>query len=115
MTEDSRRKHTRHNVRWSCRLLLPDKTILNASVKNISMGGVGIEVSQMIPVGQMLNFEMRPMVLGQAFLFRAKAEATFSMILGGGGGYSQGLRFTLVPDEHKKSMLAIIKILSSGK
>ena len=115
MTEDVRRKHARHNVHWSCRLLLPDKTIIAAKVKNVSLGGVGIEVAQMIPEGQLLSFEMRPMVLGQSFLFRAKAEVTFSMILGGGHGFSQGLRFTMIPDEHKKSLLALIKLLASGK
>jgi len=113
MTEDSRRKHERHTVHWPCRLLMSDKTIVAAQVKNVSFGGVGIEVPQMIPVGQSLSIEMRPMVAGRSFLIRAKVEVSFSMILSGGSGYSKGLRFTLIPEEHDKALQEIVKILAS--
>ena len=115
MTEEVRRKHTRYNVNWPCRLLLADKTMLSARVKNISMGGVGIEVAQMIPVGGHVSIEIRPMVQGKSYLVRAKGEVTFSMIMGGDGGYSKGLRLTLVPDEHKKTLAAMIANLATGK
>ena len=115
MTEEGRRQHVRYNVHWSCRLLLPNKTMLAARVKNISIGGVGLEVPQMLPVGQHLSIEIRPMVQGESYLVRAKAQVTFSMIMGGDGGYSKGLKFILVPDAHKKDLSAVIKRLASGK
>lgn len=115
MTEDNRRKHKRHKVNWPCRLLFPNKTIVNARVKDISEGGVGLEVLQKIPDGQQLSFEMRPMVLGKQYLIRAKGEVTFAMILGGSNGFSQGLRFTMIPEVHQKELAALIKALAADK
>lgn len=115
MSEDNRRKHKRYKVSWPCRLLLPSKVIVSARVKDISQGGVGIEVLQKLPDGQQVSFETRPMFLGKQYLVRAKGEVTFAMILGGTNGFSQGLRFTMIPDEHKKQLDALLKDLSTDK
>jgi len=115
MTEDARRKHSRHNVHWSCRLLLPNKAIVAARVKNISLGGAGLEVPHVLPEGQQLSIEMRPMHSGRSYLVRARGQVTFSMIKGGDGGFSVGMRFTLIPEEHKKELATLISKLSSEK
>lgn len=56
MSED-RRKFRRYNVNWSCRLLLPNKTIEKATLKDISAGGVSVDFRHVIGKGEELGVE----------------------------------------------------------
>jgi c-di-GMP-binding flagellar brake protein YcgR len=54
---DERRKFRRYTVNWPCRLLLPNKRVEKATLKDISAGGVSIEFANIIANGEPLGLE----------------------------------------------------------
>jgi len=109
MTEDKRRQSKRYSVNWPSRLLFPDKRIVSSRVKDVSSGGVGFEYASQIPNGAEVSVEFSPMIGGKKYLIRAKGVVMFSMLLGGGSGFSHGLKFSLISRDQFAQLTEILK------
>lgn len=107
----SERKSQRFKVGWPSRVLLPGKRIVAARTKDISVGGVGFELDEGVPVGTNVNIELTPWVNGQQYVIRAKGSITYSMLKGGDAGFSHGIKFTFVPPEQMDQLKKILKTL----
>jgi len=107
----SSRKSRRFNVGWVSRILLPGRRILPARTRDVSLGGVGFVLKESIPVGQEVNIELSPLVKGKQYTIRAKGNITFNMIMSGDGGFSHGLRFTLIPKDQFASLQEVLRSL----
>lgn len=109
MSEEKRRQSKRYKVNWSARLLLPDRRIESARVRDVSSGGVGFEYPDQLRDGTEVSIEFSPMIQGKKYLIRAKGVVMFSMILSGTSGFSHGLKFSLVPREQYAQLTEILK------
>lgn len=108
---EQKRKSKRFNVSWASRILLADKRIVAARTKDVSDGGLGIELIDNIPVGTEVSIEFSPWVGGKQFLIRAKCMVTYSMIMSGSSGFSCGMRFLALPPVHSASLKQVLKLL----
>lgn len=93
---DERREHTRYKVAWAARVLLPNRSIHPATVKDVSAGGVYIEVDCHIRIGTEINIELRPYFNGETHQIRAKGIITYNAILSDNRGHGYGLKFSLI-------------------
>lgn len=108
------RKAVRYRVNWSARIMLPDRRIVPARTRDVSEGGFGFVMDEQVQVGTNVNIEATPWIDGQQLVIRAKGEITYSMLMSAGSGFSLGLKFTLVPPEHKKALNKALKQLSQS-
>ncbi len=106
-----KRKAQRFKVNWASRVLLPDKRILAARTRDVSVGGVGFDLDEGVPVGGEVSIELAPWLKGRQLIIRAKCVITYSMILAGNAGFSHGVRFSNIPEEHLKTLKMVIKSL----
>jgi len=105
------RKSQRFKVNWASRILLPDKSIVAARTRDVSVGGIGFDLDHGIPVGEEVSIELAPWLKGKQLIIRARCVVTYSMILGGNAGFSHGVRFSNIPEEHLKTVKMVIKSL----
>lgn len=116
MTEEEnqgaqKRQSKRFKVSWPSRVLFPDKRIVAARLKDVSVGGVGLEIIENLPVGTEVSIEFTAWVSGRENVIRAKCVTTYSMIMSGNSGFSCGMRFAMIPPEHLAELKKILKQL----
>jgi len=107
------RSNPRFKVNWSSRALMADKRIISVRTKDVSLGGVGFECGESLPVDSSVNLELTPWVGGKKYVIRAKCLVTYNMLLAGNAGFSHGVRFTFVPPEQLEDLKIVLKSLGS--
>lgn len=115
MSEDNRRQHPRHDVAVSAELLLGDER-LPALTRNLSMGGVGLELRRALPeqaqvvvnlflVEDGIEDAMSPsMNIRAVVVWTAEADE---------GRWEAGLRFTQLQAAQAKLIHGFLKQLPS--
>ena len=106
-----KRQFTRYGVRWNARILLEDRSIYAVTIKDISLGGVGIDYTHGIPVGTQVNIEFYVLLNNKNERIRAKTEVAFQTFLADNKGVRIGLRFTYLSDLDKNTLSNIIHAL----
>ncbi|MFT7388236.1 MAG: hypothetical protein ACI8VC_001481 [Candidatus Endobugula sp.] len=107
------RRNPRFKVNWSSRALMADKRIIAVRTKDVSVGGVGFECGESLPVGSNVSIELTPWVGGKKYAIRAKCLVTYNMLLAGNAGFSHGVRFTFVPPKQLEELKIILKSLGA--
>lgn len=106
-----KRQSKRFKVNWSSRVLLPDRRIIAARTRDVSIGGAGFELDEGVAVGTEVSMELTPWSGGKQYTIRAKCVITYSMILSGNLGFSHGVRFAMVPPEQLAQLKKILSAL----
>ncbi len=91
---EERRIHPRYNVNWRTRVLLLDKSIRSAQIKNVSKGGIYIVFEHALSIGTEVCVEFFVNYRAEVHRIRAKAKITFSAVLSDNRGAGLGLQFT---------------------
>jgi hypothetical protein len=107
------RVNPRFKVNWPARALLPDKRILGIRVRDVSVGGVGFECAESVPMGSGVNIELTPWVGGKKLVIRVKCVVTYHMLLAGNAGFSHGVRFTDVQPKQLEDLKMVLKSLAT--
>ncbi|MBX2807408.1 MAG: PilZ domain-containing protein [Cellvibrionaceae bacterium] len=110
-SDGQHRKSKRYRVSWASRILLPNKRIVAAKVKDVSMGGVGFEVDEPLTKGMSVSVELRPWSQGKRYVVRAKGVITYSMIRSASVGFGCGFKFTSIARDQFDDLTAILKRL----
>ena len=109
----SERKSRRFKVSWPSRVLMPDRSIVAARVKDVSDGGVGFEFAEQLPIGSEVSIELSPWHKGRQYTIRAKCSVVYSMLLAQSVGFSYGAKFFMIPDDQLAQLKLIMKGLDS--
>jgi hypothetical protein len=107
------RRSPRFKVNWSSRALMSDKRIVAIRTRDVSVGGIGFECGESLPVGSDVNVELTPWMGGKKYVIRAKCIVTYNMLLAGNAGFSHGVRFTYVPPEQLEDLKMVLKSLGN--
>lgn len=106
------RRDPRFKVNWPSRALLPDKRILGIRVRDVSVGGVGFDCAESLPIGSNVNIELTPWFGGKKCVIRVKCVVTYNMLLAGNAGFSHGVRFTDVQPGQLDDLEMVLKSLA---
>lgn len=88
-----RRAHPRFPVNWSARILLADKSLHPAQIKNVSKGGLYFVFDQALAIGSTIGIEFFFNFRGERHRARAHAKVTNSALLSGNSGAGIGVQF----------------------
>jgi c-di-GMP-binding flagellar brake protein YcgR len=106
------RVHTRYNVRWKARLLLPDRSLFKVSVRNVSKGGVGLNFHEALPSRSRVQIEFLAPCKGEIVRIRAACLVAHQTILSENKGVSIGLKFIQMKQDDMHSLGNALQELS---
>jgi PilZ domain len=109
MATKQRREAPRVTVNWRAQVSIPNSGIVWARVKNISLGGLSLEISYNVQVGQSLLLKVQAMIKGKIHEMMVRAEVRHTCLLSGNRGTGAGCRFFEVTDETKKQLSTIVQ------
>ena len=109
---DERRKYTRYNVSWRGRALLVDRTLHNAKVIDVSVGGIGIELDRLLKVGTLVSVEFFAEARGMSRKIRAKTRVSFNTVLSDNRGAKLGLQFLEISSTDMHDLRNVIQRMS---
>lgn len=122
-----RRRYERLEVEFEAKITEPDsgetsdaKVLFQAKTKNISLGGVLLELSKDLPIGTRWDVEVSIAGWQQyladfleegsdCYMFRAKAEVARSHEVGGGKAFQVGMRFLEIEDEPREALRSFLQ------
>ncbi|PCK03450.1 MAG: hypothetical protein COA42_20880 [Alteromonadaceae bacterium] len=110
MSEQDRRESQRINVHWKGRIILPNHSIHNITIVNVSLGGLGVHYSNAIAAGTLISIEffIPHQRINQADRVRAKTRVTFNTILSENRGAIVGVTFMKFNGEEKNNLVEFI-------
>lgn len=114
MSEESseRREHIRYTVNWRARIALEDTSMINATVINISDGGISFQCSPLIPVGSLIKIEFYFSHQQKSAKVRAAIKVTFNTIMADNKGAQIGAIFIKVGSQYEPMLKKIVEKLS---
>jgi hypothetical protein len=115
LMSDNQRVNERFAVHWRGRLLLPDKSMYQVSIKNISKGGVGIIFMQALPAGSNVHLEFHIPVRGESHRIRVKCVVAYQTILSDNRGAKIGLMFSGIKGEDFHALSNTLQELTDAR
>ena len=113
MTEvQEKRKNARYSVKWSARVLLPDRSLFEIPIRNVSLGGLSIVFPYVLKTGVVICIEFFVIVSGKKHRIRAKTRVAFNAVLSDGESAQLGLQFEQISDEEKSLYAEALKSLA---
>lgn len=107
-TSSDRREHVRHSVNWRARIALENTSMINASIINISDGGLSFECGTLIPVGSLVKIEFYFSNQKKTDKVRAIIKVTFNTIMADNKGAQIGANFVKIGPQYESSFKKII-------
>jgi hypothetical protein len=92
----------RITVNWRAQVSIPNSGIVGALVKDISLGGLSLEIPDSVQVGQHLLLKVQAMIKGKVHEIMVRADVRHTCLLSSNRGTGAGCRFVEVTGEAKK-------------
>lgn len=112
-TSSDRREHTRYAVNWRARIALEDTSVINATVINISDGGISFQCKTLVPVGSIIKIEFYFSQQQKSEKVRAAIKVTFNTIMAENKGAQIGAIFFKITPQHESILEKEIEKLSN--
>lgn len=108
---EEKRKHTRFTVNWKARVSLPDRSLYEVNINDVSVGGVAINFRHVLSVGTAVNIEFFVRYRNDNYRIRAKTEVVFNTVLSDNRGAKLGLQFINITGESRHALANVLNAL----
>lgn len=109
----TRRKHQRVSCHWNGRLQNTQRQVARVSVRNISLGGVGLQTQMCLKKGDKVLLEFRGIHNGNRCEMRAICLVAFVVVRG--NEYDVGLQFSSAIDSFRDFLTKYINGRTVGE
>ncbi len=110
-TSSDRREHIRHSVSWRARIALEDTSMINATVTNISEGGISFQCDTFIPTGSLIKIEFYFSHQQKSAKVRAAIKVTFNTVMADNKGAQIGAIFVKIAPQYEAMLKKIVEKL----
>lgn len=106
-----RRDYPRIKVAWRAKAAVPQRGILRGIVKDVTLGGVYLEIDAAMAPGQQFLMEFYPFMGTKVCPIKIRGEVTHDTVLSGNRGHGLGVRIIEVGEEDRKTLRKILDSL----
>ena len=100
---EEKRQHPRIKVKWKARALLPDRSLFEIIINDVSLGGVSVIFPYVLKKNTQMNLEFYVPVNGESRRIRCKTRVVFNVAQANGTA-RLGAMFVAMGDAEKSAL-----------